>query len=215
MRTWLVVAAEAREFSGILKRATGVTKLTWPGAAFVREIGWKGDRWLLVANGPGARLVTQALEATSALATKRRVDQVLNIGFCGALNPALRVGDVVYAPSQLTTSDHVAVTAAEKRRLYETTGASAVEMEREAVEAKAREWGVTFRCAKAVSDVASEDLPLDFNKYRDPEGRFSRARIALAALAPPFRAIPGLMRLERNCRVAADKLGEFLADSVF
>lgn len=208
MRTWLVVAAEAREFSGILKRAAAVKKLEWPGASFAREISWKSDRWLLVANGPGGRLAAQVL------GTKREVDQIVNIGFCGALDPALRVGDLINSPAHLVTADRVAVTAAEKRRLYELTGASAVEMECEAVKSKAREWGVPFRCIKVVSDSATEDLPLDFNRHRDREGRFSRSRIALAALRRPFRTIPGLLRLERNCRFAADKLGAFLADSV-
>ena len=208
MRTWLVVAAEEREFAGILNRAFAVRKLDWPGVAFAREISWKGDRWLLVANGPGGRLAAQAL------GTKREVDQILNIGFCGALDPSLRVGDVVHSPDRLTTLDRVAVTAGEKHRLYELTGASAVEMECAAVETKAREWGVPFRFVKVVSDSAVEDLPLDFNQHRDSQGRFSRARIMLAALRRPFRVIPGLLRLDRNCRLASEKLGAFLADSV-
>jgi adenosylhomocysteine nucleosidase len=215
MRTCLVVAAESREFSGILKRTNTVRKLAWPGALYAREIVWNKDRWLLIANGPGTRLVLQALEGAQALEVKRDVDQVLSIGFCGALDPALRVGDVVDSRGLLTTVDRVAITAAEKRRLYQLTGAAAVEMECAAVEVKALEWGVPFHCVKAVSDLASEDLPLDFNKYRDREGRFSRTRIACAALGRPFSAIPGLMRLDRNCRFAADRLGEFLADSVF
>ncbi|MBV8842767.1 MAG: hypothetical protein JO307_08150 [Bryobacterales bacterium] len=209
MRTRLVVAAEAREFSGILKRASAVRRLNWAGAVFAREVLWKQDRWLLVANGPGARLVAQVFD------TKREVDQILNIGFCGALDPALKVGDLIYSPGHLTTSDRVAVTADEKRRLYEITGASAVEMECEIVHAKAREWGVPFHCVKAVSDTAFDDLPLDFNALRDSAGRFSRARIALAAVQAPLRTVPGLLRLDRNCRIAAEKIGEFLANSVF
>jgi hypothetical protein len=85
-------------------------------------------------------------------------------------------------------------------------------MESAAVAAKAREWGVPFRCIKVVSDIAQEDMPLDFNRYRDSAGRFSRSRIALAAMRHPFTAIPKLLRLDRNCRHAAEKLGEFFAD---
>ena len=85
-------------------------------------------------------------------------------------------------------------------------------MEAGAVEGKAREWGVPFRCVKVVSDVAAEDMPLDFNLYRDAEGRFSRIRIALAAVARPFSVMPGLLRLDKNCREAAERLGEFFAD---
>ena len=207
MQTWLVVAAEPREFAGILKRAGAGKKLDWRGASFAREIAWRGNRWLLVANGPGARLVTQAL------GNRREVDGILSIGFCGALDPALRVGDIV-ASGRILTTDRVAVTAGEKSSLRAQTGAVAVEMEAAAVEAKAREWGVAFRSVKVVSDIAADDLPLDFNQYRDREGRFSRGRIALAALARP-RAIPGLLRLDRNCRAAAEILGEFLANGKF
>ena len=201
LKTWLLVAAEAREFEGILKRPGDSKRLEWPGAQFARESLRKDARWLLVANGPGARLVNQAL------GMKRDVDGIMSIGFCGALDPALRVGDIV--EGNVYTLDRVAITAAEKRELRKRTGAVAVEMESAAVEAKAREWGLPFRCVKAVSDTAAEDLPLDFNQYRDSEGRFSRERIAMAALARPWK-IPGLMRLDKNSKIAAQKLGEFL-----
>ena len=79
----------------------------------------------------------------------------------------------------------------------------------------AGEWGVPVRAIRVVSDTAAESLPLDFNRYRDAQGRFSRGRITLAALGRPWQAIPGLLRLNRNCNMAADKLGEFFAASEF
>jgi adenosylhomocysteine nucleosidase len=202
METWLIVAAETREFAGIRKRAPN-------------------DRRVLVASGPGPRLASAAVN--EALRERRNVDGIVSTGFCGALDPALCVGDIVvsgdgvasprsFVRGQILSMDRVAVTAAEKRDLRERTGAVAIEMESAAVAAKAREWGVPFRCIKAVSDIAAEDLPLDFNLYRDPAGRFSRSRIALAAMRRPLTAIPALLRLDRNCRHAADKLGEFFAD---
>jgi adenosylhomocysteine nucleosidase len=218
MATWLILAAERRELQGILRRAGKASLLPWPGADFAREVAWREDSWWLVASGPGPRLVQQALREP------RTVDGILSIGFCGALDPALRIGDIVVtgeiagmgAPhmhGRVLSVDRVAVTAGEKRTLRETTGASVIEMESAAAASKAREWGVPFGCIRSVSDTAEEDLPLDFNLYRDPQGRFSRMRIALAALGRPHRAIPGLLRLERNCRLAAESLGEFLANS--
>ena len=75
---------------------------------------------------------------------------------------------------------------------------------------KPREWGVPFRCIRVVSDTAAEDMPLDFNLYRDADGRFSRAASRWPRSRRPFTAIPALLRLDRNCRIAAEKLGEFL-----
>jgi adenosylhomocysteine nucleosidase len=206
-RTWLLVAAEAREFEGILKRFGKSSKLEW-SAEFAREAEWRGDRWLMVANGPGPKLVDQALER------KVEVDGIISTGFCGALDPALRVGDIVVGkPGSILSMDHVAVTAAEKRDLRARSGAVAVEMESAAVAKKAAQWGVDFRCIRVISDGAGEDMPLDFNLYRDEDGRFSRTRIALAAIARPFTAVPALLRLDRNCSIAARSLGDFFADS--
>jgi adenosylhomocysteine nucleosidase len=197
--TWLIVAAETREFAGMAKRA----------------------EWILAANGPGPKLVAEALDQVRR--EQRTVDGIVSTGFCGALDPALGIGDIVvsgpgvaspraFVRGEILSLDRVAATAAEKRELRQRTGAAAIEMESAAVAAKAREWGVPFRCIKVVSDTALEDMPLDFNLYRDAAGRFSRSRITLAALRRPFTAIPALLRLDRNCRHAADKLGEFFAN---
>jgi len=218
MVTWLMVGAEEREFEGILKRAGDVRALPWRGAAFSRQAAWKNRRWFLIANGPGPRLVKRALNQ------KPDVDRILSIGFCGALDPALRIGDIVvsgevpkglqasFVQGDVVSVDRVAFTAQEKCELRAATGAAVVEMESAAVAQKAREWNVPFGCVRVVSDVAGDDLPLDFNRYRDAEGRFERTRIALAALGRPFTVLPRLVRLDRDCRRAAERLGEFLAN---
>jgi adenosylhomocysteine nucleosidase len=207
VRTWLLIAAERREFGGILKRFGAslnlATHFSWP-AEFAREVRYRGDRFLMIANGPGPRLVEKALER------KIDVDGIISTGFCGALDESLSVGDIVTGGGILSM-DRVVVTAEEKRALREKTGAAAVEMEAAAVAAKAEQWGVPFRCIRAVSDAAAEDMPLDFNLYRDAEGRFSRTRIALAALTRPFTRVPALLRLDRNTKIAARSLGDYFA----
>ena len=219
MRTWLVVAAEAREFKGILKRFGPAAKIDANGARFAREVLKDGDRWWLVANGPGQRCVEEVLRQ------KMDVNGIVNTGFCGALDPALRIGDIVvwgdvpckarFVTGEISSSDRVVVTVDEKRRLREKTGAIAAEMEAGAVKRIAEAWGVPFYCVRAVSDTANEDMPLDFNSYRDSAGRFSLPRIALAAVSRPFTRIPALKRLEANCNVASESLGAFFADCRF
>jgi len=220
--TWLLVAAEAREFAGILRRCGKSSKLDWP-ARFACEADWKGDRWLMIANGPGPRLVHQALPSKTLERT--HVSAIISTGFCGALDPTLRVGDIVgqigdlpagrLKTGEILSTDHVAVTSAEKSHLRTQTAAIAIEMESAAVAQIAAASQVPFYCVRAVSDIAAEDMPLDFNLYRDAEGRFSRSRIAMAALARPFTRVPALLRLERNCQLAAEALGDFFADCRF
>jgi adenosylhomocysteine nucleosidase len=210
----LIVAAEAREFAGLLRRVGPGTPLHCPDIVFAREVVLHGRRAILIANGPGPKLVNKALASNSI--PSWNVTEVISTGFCGALDPALRIGDIVIAgEGEIWSEDRVAVRADEKRQLRERTGARVVEMEFAAVQAKAREWGVRCRAVRVVSDSAGEDLPLDFNRYRDAEGGFQLTRIALAGLVRPFTVLPKLMQLDRNSRLATEKLGAFFADSKF
>lgn len=218
--TWLVVAAEEREFDGIREQLGGGVPLSWPEARFAREVVARGVRWWLVANGPGARLVREAL------VERRGVDGVISTGYCGALDPALSIGDIVvsgeapatgrtFVKGRVHSSDRVIVTSPEKRKLLLATGAVAVDMEAATVGEKAAQWNVPFRCIRVVSDTAQEDLPLDFNQFQDSSGRFSLGRIAMHALLRPFSVLPALLRLNKNCRNAGKQLGVFFADCRF
>ncbi len=209
--TILIVAAEAREFAGLLKRVGPGTPLRVPDIVFAREIVLRGQRAILVANGPGPRLVNQML--SSPVIQEWNVTEVISTGFGGALDPSLAIGDIVVATGEIWSEDRVAVRAEDKRRLREKTGARVVEMEFAAVQAKAHEWGVPCRAVRVVSDTAGEDLPLDLNLYRDAEGRFQLTRIAVAGLLRPFTVLPRLMQLDRNSRLASEKLGEFFVNS--
>lgn len=204
----LLVAAEAREFAGLLKRVPS-KEFSGANAAFAREAELGGRRAILLANGPGPRVVNQMLRDF----VKEDVSEVVSTGFCGALDPTLKVGDIVH--DGIWSEDRVAVSAEEKRRIRERTGSKVVEMEYAAVAAKAAEWGMPCRAIRVVSDTAQEDLPLDFNRYRDDDGRFQLTRIAIAGLMRPFSALPELMRLDRQSRIASEKLGEFLANCKF
>ncbi len=235
MSTLLLVAAESREFGGLLRRVEWSKKLSWP-LQFARSAAWNGLRFVLVANGPGTRLARRALDVAEE--REKELNGVISTGFCGALDPRLRVGGVlvasrVLAPAlnraynaclphqapphtggEVVSVDRVAITAAEKSALR-STGAAAVEMEAGAVAERAFERGWPFYCVRAVSDASGDDMPLDFNALRDREGRFSRPRIVAAALRRPFRAIPGLIELHRNRSAAAQRLGDFLLDCRF
>jgi hypothetical protein len=214
------IAAEERELKGLMSRIPH-QPLAWPDAQFARVSGTR----ILLANGAGPRSIEQLFRNMEPDDTFH-VKEFVSTGFCGALDPSLKVGDIVvwggpvqtslpYVEGEIWSEDRVLATAEDKRQLRARTGATVVEMEFAAVQKKAREWGVPCRAVRVVSDTAGEDLPLDFNRYRDGDGRFQVGRIALAGLLRPFTVLPELMRLDRQSRLAAENLGAFLADCKF
>ncbi len=217
----VAVGSDAMEFGGWLRHCTGVRKLAWP-VDFARQADWNGQAVTMVANGAGPRLAAAGL----AVATEREtVTAVMSIGWCGALDPALRLSEVfvalgvrteqgdraALAPRKmpagtrrgvLWSGDRFVRTAAEKAELR-GRGADAVEME-----AAGLRFAGSFYAVRVVSDLAQEDFALDFNQYRDSEGRFQKARIAMAGLRHPG----DLIRMAKRGREAANALGDFLAE---
>jgi adenosylhomocysteine nucleosidase len=222
------VAAERRELEGILNRATRIESLRWP-VEFAREFVVNGQAAIAVANGPGPKLAGFALDA---IRERREIRGVVSVGYCGALKPGLDANEIAVATKvnsrdartpevsraftagPVFSADRV-VTSVEEKSGLARTGAIAVEMEAEALAERAESWGVPFYCVRIVTDTASEAFPLDFNKLRDADGRFSRSRVLLAALRRPGVLVPQLMRLDRRCRDASVVLGEFIADCRF
>jgi len=92
--------------------------------------------------------------------------------------------------------------AVDKQRLSRQTGAIAVDMESAAIAEVARTHGVPFAVVRTVSDVADEDLPLDFNVFLKPWG-WVRG-IGAVILTPS--SLAGLNRLRRQSRLAAERL---------
>jgi adenosylhomocysteine nucleosidase len=224
------VAAERREFDGVVRKAERIMKLNWP-LDFARMAWLKGEPIVLVANGPGPKLAGRATE----IARKHQeLKGLVSTGFCGALNPALQPCDifvateimgVAYALSvprsservksgKLLSIDRVVSNAAEKTDLHQT-GPDAVEMEAAGVALKAAQWNLPFYCVRVVTDTSTENFPLDFNRMRDADGRFSRIRIMAAALRRPGSVLPELLKLNKRFRDASRALGDFLVDASF
>jgi nucleoside phosphorylase len=228
--TVVAIAAEAREFAGLLRHAER-TRVADYGLQFARRTEIRGREWVLAAHGAGPRL---AGEAARRVLADRPECLVLSTGFCGALRSDLEVGAIVvgrevrgrrvYAALEprstrpdfrgaVLSMDRVAITVEEKIGLG-CDGACAVEMEAGAVAEEAERRAAPYYCVRVVSDTAREDLPLDFNAVRDEEGRFSAARIVWSAALRPG-AIRGLIRLGRHSRLASAALGEYLANCEF
>ncbi len=176
---------------------------------------------LVTGMGPvhARRAVCRALAAV-------RPSAVLSCGFAGGLDPTLARGDVVFAadpafawrdrllaagarPATFYCAARIAATAAEKGELRRSTGADAVEMESAVIAQECRECGVPCATVRVISDVAGEDLPVDFNRFLTPDCRLAGWRLAAAVARQP-----GLLRrlwaLRRASREAAGRLAEVL-----
>lgn len=88
---------------------------------------------------------------------------------------------------------------------------AAVDMETAAVARLCISRGVDWGAVRAISDTASESLPLDFNALRTADGDLPLARVAAAAVRKPA-SIPGLLRLGRNTSVAATALANVIEE---
>jgi len=225
----VLIAAEAGEFRGLLRFLEDV-RVVRGRIDFLRTGRLNGRRVVVAANGQGPGLAAAAVEQAAGI-EETGVEGLVSTGYCGALDETLRAGGIFVATSvngqpvaqpicdlpfrsgPLLSVDRIVGTAAEKRQLA-AAGAMAVEMEAAAVGAAALTRGVPFYCVRVVSDEAGEDLPLDFNRFRNPDGRLSRRRIAAAALKHPGR-IPALIKLDRSANRASQALGEFLVNCQF
>ena len=231
----LYVAAEAREFSGLLPFCRSVKKLNWP-LAWARAAELNGRKVFLTANGAGPKHAAEAVDYARWELRNGEVDAVVSTGFCGGLDPVMKVGDVFVATSIQVAGDQTDVTAPRSQRPYYTgtvvsmdrvaqtaeekrdlrrSGAWAVEMEAAGVLSRVREWGKPFYCIRSITDLANESFRIDLNAARLRDGRFSTPRILAAAMQRPLTVAPELFELRKRCGIAARSLGEFIADCSF
>jgi adenosylhomocysteine nucleosidase len=88
-------------------------------------------------------------------------------------------------------------------------GADAVEMESGAIHTICRERGVSCATVRAISDTAGDDLPFDFNELAKADLSPDYGKLAAAVLKNPSK-IPALLRLQKNCNLAAQRLADIL-----
>jgi nucleoside phosphorylase len=188
---------------------------------------------LVVFTGMGVR--KPWLETASSI-WGRDIDICISSGLAGALQVAHSIGEIVTprmvenvsrktklaCDAEMTdlakscgaqivpllrTVDHVVLSADEKHELGQ--GGDAVDMESGEILAHAAALGARVVCVRAISDSASEDLPLDFNRVVTGDGDVSLPRM-LGEIALHPSALPGLVKFGRHSRAAAGHLAEFL-----
>jgi adenosylhomocysteine nucleosidase len=175
-----------------------------------REAKILGDIPLIIGGGDAAALAT-ALET----ALRGGVAGVVSFGLCGALDPALKVGDLVVgdavgdaddsfeadaawtarivaaapgaAVGRFARADRVVSSVAEKQALRRGAGALAVDLESYTVARLARWFGVPFAIVRAVSDAAARALPHAAQVGLGPDGRPAIGAVLASLRANPWQ----------------------------
>ncbi|MGA2750646.1 MAG: hypothetical protein ABSG59_17885 [Verrucomicrobiota bacterium] len=192
---------------------------------FFRTESWKTGSVQVWVTGIGRHNAAENIREAIA---KVQPDRVISAGFAGGLNPALKIGTVLYEqdfdagfaheleelgaiPARFHCHRRVASTVAEKRALWLETGADAVEMESSVIRTICREFKIPSATVRVICDDASQDLPLDFNALMTSEDRINYLKLIWAVLSRPGR-IPKLIQFQHQSMDAARKLGAVLED---
>jgi phosphorylase superfamily protein len=143
---------------------------------------------------------------------------VILAGLGGALDPKLKVGDVVcysaepgrwpelpYPWDKIFTSEGIVDTPEKKAEIFKRTGAAVVDMETGIVEAMTREAGVPLLVIRAISDTASDVIPAKLINWVDSRGRPKKAKAAWDMARDPG-LVPQITRLSKNSGIAGKSL---------
>jgi adenosylhomocysteine nucleosidase len=180
----------------------------------------KGES-VLVCGGIGARAARRATEAIIALYKPSGIESV---GFAGALDHFWKVGSIMTPTQVIDPQDgsrvdiangqgvliSVAVIASveQKKKLAQTYGAQAVDMEAAAVAKGAQARGVAFSAIRVISDEIDFELP-SMERFINVDGEFRTGKFAPFVALRPWHWMK-VIRLWKNSTIAANALCQFL-----
>jgi adenosylhomocysteine nucleosidase len=218
-----VVAALEREVRGLTKNCRRIER-EHQGRNFVFfERKSEDENMVIVCGGIGLEAARRAAEAVIALYHPIGLQSV---GFAGALDQTMHVGDVFIPSAVIDARDGSRVFVADvdnrdslvtfmsvagaqqKRNLAQAFGAKAVDMEAAAVAAAAAAHGLSFGATKVISDELDFDMP-EMARFIDARGQFRTAAFAGFLALRPWLWLR-VAALARNSRKAERALGSHL-----
>ncbi len=178
-----------------------------------------------------------ARRALRQLFKLHRPRALISAGFAGALDPRLRVADLIIATNfsdpdllnaarhlalnrdgccfgTLTTEPQAAETTDSKFRLREQTGASAVDMETAAIAEACRDFGLPMLAVRSISDIATQPLPVPFPVWFDAEKQKPRAFPLLRYLARNPHQIRPFIHFVKGIETARAQLTDYLLELI-
>jgi adenosylhomocysteine nucleosidase len=185
-------------------------------ARIARRLGWP------VATGGGT---AAGAEAAAQRLVAQGATGLISFGLAGGLDTTLRPGRLIVpvavhtgdrdiladqalcrrlggaTPHRLLGADAIATTAADKRRLWQATGAVAIDLESGTVAAVAQQHRLPFAVLRAICDPAERDLPPAALAALDRQGTIGLARVLGSLLAGPWQ-LPALLALAADAAAA-------------
>ena len=225
-----IIGAIRDEIAGIKNQMQITEPIRWhTGNAFVGE--WQGKPVVLVRSGMGCNSARLAL---AEIAGKYDLESVISIGYAGALDPTLQVGErvvadkVVHYDTQksyslnetlistmpearrgtLLTVDEVVATPPEKKALREKYSAVAVDMETSALAEEAEARHLPFASVRAITDTADQEL-IDCSHLVAEDGDVSKLKAGWHILTHPGD-LKGMIDLGQHAKLATANLTVFL-----
>jgi adenosylhomocysteine nucleosidase len=207
-----IVAALEREVAPLIRN--------WQ----VRTIQHAGRRYRIFENRNSAVIfggigAEAARSATEALIQEFQPSEILSVGFVGALDPVLRIGEIIAPRTIINSSDGArtdvgsgqgtlvsfgAVAGREqKEKLRKAYGADSIDMEAAAVAQGAGLRGVTFAALKVVSDEADFVMP-PLEKFVQADGGFRTARFAVYLAVRPWLWMTAIRLASNSARASRE-----------
>jgi adenosylhomocysteine nucleosidase len=214
-----IVAALEREVGGLTRRSLRIER-EYDGRKF---IFFEQYELVLVCGGIGVEAARRAAESVIAL---YHPAQVQSVGFAGALDRSLHVGDIFVPSAVIDARDgsrifiagidsrNTLVTFAsvagvqQKKNLADAFGAKAVDMEATGVAAAAAAHGIGFAATKVISDELDFEMP-GMDRFVDGRGQFRTAVFVASVALRPWLWLR-VAALARNSRKAARALRSHL-----
>ena len=196
-------------------------------------VGHPDNAVVIIGAGNAGRLASDLQAAIDG-----GCDHVLSFGTWGALDPAIKAGEIgvgwnVVDPSLaiscdrewassliaatgarreiVTLSATTVATAAAKAALRDHTGATVVDFETLVAARVAWNRGVKVAALRAVSDTADQDVPPAALAALGAGGQLDVGAV-IGSLAGDVTQLPSLMRLDESSTLAFDALAQALAD---
>jgi hypothetical protein len=153
-------------------------------------------------------------------AVTRRARLIVLAGFGGGLDPALAVADLVldadeppksfdgpWHTGRIVTQGNLVATSSAKSKLFEQTGALAVDMEADPARRAAMLAGVRLLVVRAITDTADQAINPTVIRWIGPTGNVRPGAMTLGLLRRPWLILE-LIRLWKSSRQAGRRLAE-------